>query len=335
MWWWWWLCAVLCPGMEERKESTWEGGEDGRTSFETLCGRNMLKLLEVLNGWRLLLRIRLETVRWIREAVRRTGVSQKDVAGDDPFDARSRLSSGHSGEMGVERERWYGSEGKRGMPLSRLLDLSVPLSQASGQVVSSRLRSAESEQKALRLHSLALAGNEPALDESTKKGNSATCGAAEIGQAWGRDKRAVYQDSRGGKVLTPDEKASSDTEATDSEPMARVRHLPAQLVLGGGVTMISRPSVDPLDTVTGVPFPMMAPASLTKPNPGCATLARTEQIQIPPQGRSYMLYAVMMVWLEIVASSAAWERKDGWQDKDPALDPKETGNQTDRNALHG
>jgi hypothetical protein len=29
-----------------------------------------------------------------------------------------------------------------------------------------------------------------------------------------------------------------------------------------------------------------------------------------------------MVWLEIAASSAAWERKDGWRDKDPALDPK-------------
>jgi hypothetical protein len=29
-----------------------------------------------------------------------------------------------------------------------------------------------------------------------------------------------------------------------------------------------------------------------------------------------------MVWLEIAASSAAQERKDGWRDKDPALDPE-------------
>ncbi len=29
-----------------------------------------------------------------------------------------------------------------------------------------------------------------------------------------------------------------------------------------------------------------------------------------------------MVWLEIAASSAAWERKDGWRDKDPVLDPE-------------
>jgi hypothetical protein len=29
-----------------------------------------------------------------------------------------------------------------------------------------------------------------------------------------------------------------------------------------------------------------------------------------------------MVWLEIAASSAARERKDGWRDMDPALDPE-------------
>ena len=28
-----------------------------------------------------------------------------------------------------------------------------------------------------------------------------------------------------------------------------------------------------------------------------------------------------MVWLEIAASSAARERKDGWRDKNPTLDP--------------
>jgi hypothetical protein len=77
-------------------------------------------------------------------------------------------------------------------------------------------------------------------------------------------------------VLAPDEKkASSDTEATDSEPMALARDPPARPALGGGVTMTSRPSVDPLDTVTGEPSPMMAPASpRPKPNPGRASLAR-------------------------------------------------------------
>ena len=77
-------------------------------------------------------------------------------------------------------------------------------------------------------------------------------------------------------VLAPDEKkASSDTEATDSEPTARAQDPPARPVLGGGVTMISRPSVDPLDTVTGEPSPMMAPASSRpKPNPGRTSLAR-------------------------------------------------------------
>jgi hypothetical protein len=77
-------------------------------------------------------------------------------------------------------------------------------------------------------------------------------------------------------VLAPDEKKSPpDTEATDSEPMAQARDPPARPALGGGVTMISRPSVDPLDTVTGKPSPMMAPASLRpKPNPGRASLAR-------------------------------------------------------------
>jgi hypothetical protein len=77
-------------------------------------------------------------------------------------------------------------------------------------------------------------------------------------------------------VLAPDEKkASSDTEATDSEPTARARDPPARPALGGGVTMISRPSVGPLDTVTGEPSPMMAPASpRPKPNPGRASLAR-------------------------------------------------------------
>ena len=77
-------------------------------------------------------------------------------------------------------------------------------------------------------------------------------------------------------VLVPDEKkASSDIEAMDSEPTARARDPLARPALGGGVTMISRPSVDPLDTVTGEPSPMMAPASpRPKPNPGRASLAR-------------------------------------------------------------
>ena len=73
--------------------------------------------------------------------------------------------------------------------------------------------------------------------------------------------------------LVPDEKnASSDTEAADSERTGRARERPA---LGGGVTIISRRSVGPLDTVTGEPSPMTAPASPSpKPNPGRASLAR-------------------------------------------------------------
>jgi hypothetical protein len=77
-------------------------------------------------------------------------------------------------------------------------------------------------------------------------------------------------------VLAPEEKkASSDTEATDSEPKAQARDLPARQALGGDVTMISHPSVGPLDIVTGEPSPMMVPASpKPKPNPGHASLAR-------------------------------------------------------------
>jgi hypothetical protein len=76
-------------------------------------------------------------------------------------------------------------------------------------------------------------------------------------------------------VLAPDEKkASFDTEATDTEPTVRARDPPARPVLGGGVTMISHPSVGPLDTVTGEPSSTKAPASpRPKPNPGRASLA--------------------------------------------------------------
>jgi hypothetical protein len=76
-------------------------------------------------------------------------------------------------------------------------------------------------------------------------------------------------------VLAPDEKkASSDIEATDSEPTSRARD-PPRPALGGGVTMISRRSVGPLDTVTGEPSPTMAPTSPSpKPRPGRASLAR-------------------------------------------------------------
>jgi hypothetical protein len=67
----------------------------------------VLELLEVLNGngRGLLLRIRLESVRWIREAVCQwgTGVSGKDVADEivmiHSTQKRSRLSSDRSGEM--------------------------------------------------------------------------------------------------------------------------------------------------------------------------------------------------------------------------------------------
>ena len=97
-------------------------------------------------------------------------------------------------------------------------------------------------------------------------------------------------------VLAPDErKASSDTEATDSEPTARrARDPPARPALGGGVTMISHPSVGPLDTVTGEPSPMIAPASpRLKPNPGRESLAHCRADPIPLRGRSWTLYAVV------------------------------------------
>src|SRR5260370_3073574 len=48
----------------------------------------------------------------------------------------------------------------------------------------------------------------------------------------------------------------------------------AQPALCGDVTMISHPSVGPLDTVTAKPSPMMAPASpRLKPNLGQTSLA--------------------------------------------------------------
>jgi hypothetical protein len=99
-------------------------------------------------------------------------------------------------------------------------------------------------------------------------------------------------------VLAPDEKkASSDTEATDSEPTARAQDPPARPVLGGGLTMISRPSVGPLDTVTGEPYPMMAPASPTVLDRSPIQVVHpwpvAEPIQIPRRGRSWMLYAVV------------------------------------------
>src|ERR1700761_4052473 len=74
-------------------------------------------------------------------------------------------------------------------------------------------------------------------------------------------------------VLAPDEKnASSDTEAADSDLTGRARDPPTRPALGGGVTMILRQSVGPLDTVTGKPSPIMVPAkSQTKPNPGHAS----------------------------------------------------------------
>jgi hypothetical protein len=71
----------------------------------------VLELVELLNGRRLLLRIRLESVRWICEAVRGTGVSGKDVADEivmiHSTQKRSRLSSDRSGETGSrEKVRW-------------------------------------------------------------------------------------------------------------------------------------------------------------------------------------------------------------------------------------
>jgi hypothetical protein len=76
-------------------------------------------------------------------------------------------------------------------------------------------------------------------------------------------------------VRAPDEKkVSSDTEAANSEPTTRARDAPRP-ALGGGVTMMSRRSVGPLDTVTGDPSPTTAPTSpRPKPRPGRASLAR-------------------------------------------------------------
>jgi hypothetical protein len=75
-------------------------------------------------------------------------------------------------------------------------------------------------------------------------------------------------------VLAPDEKnASSDTDVKDSEPKARARD-PPRPAPGGGVTIISRRSVGPLETVTGEPSPTIAPANpRPKPSPGRASLA--------------------------------------------------------------
>lgn len=68
----------------------------------------MLELLKLLNRRRLLLRKRLETVRWIRVAIWGTGVSRKNVADEvvmiHSTQKQGRLSSDRSGEMGEERK---------------------------------------------------------------------------------------------------------------------------------------------------------------------------------------------------------------------------------------
>jgi hypothetical protein len=71
-------------------------------------------------------------------------------------------------------------------------------------------------------------------------------------------------------VRAPEVKnVSSDADA-DVSVEGRARELPARAP-GGGVTMTSRRSVGPLETVTGDPSPMR---DKPKPNPGRASLAR-------------------------------------------------------------
>lgn len=142
-------------------------------------------------------------------------------------------------------------------------------------------------------------------------------------------------------LLAPDEKnVSSDTETADSERTGRARGPPTRPALGGGVTITSRPRVGPLDTVTGEPSPIMAPAASfrPKPNPGRASLARRRAdsnssprsvMDVVRRNELLRLGAItrgspgyMMVWLEIAPSSTARERSDGWRDKDPELDPE-------------
>ncbi len=103
-------------------------------------------------------------------------------------------------------------------------------------------------------------------------------GAAELDSVprvlrWVSDKKedTEWDVDGSSEVRAPDVKnASSDTEARDSGLVGRAREPPPR-ALGGGVTIISRRSVGPLDTVTGDPSPMSA---RPKPNPGRASLAR-------------------------------------------------------------
>jgi hypothetical protein len=54
------LAGAVKLNLKKKKKRTDLGGRRGRRDvFETLCGRNVLELLEVLNGRRLHLRIRL------------------------------------------------------------------------------------------------------------------------------------------------------------------------------------------------------------------------------------------------------------------------------------
>ena len=80
----------------------------------------MLELLELLNGRRLLLGISLESIRWICEAVRGTGVSGKDVADEivmiHSTQKPSRLSSDRSGEMGSREKGEMGVKERGGCP---------------------------------------------------------------------------------------------------------------------------------------------------------------------------------------------------------------------------
>ena len=81
----------------------------------------------------------------------------------------------------------------------------------------------------------------------------------------------VYDVDGSPDVRTPDVKnVSSDTEVKVSGLVDRAREPPPR-ALGGGVTITSRRSVGPLETVTGDPSPMRA---RPKPNPGRASLAR-------------------------------------------------------------
>ena len=85
------------------------------------------------------------------------------------------------------------------------------------------------------------------------------------------DEDTVYDVDGSPEVRAPDVKnVSSESDANVSVFVGRARGPPLRAP-GGGVTITSRRSVGPLETVTGDPSPTRAKP---KPNPGRASLAR-------------------------------------------------------------